>query len=142
MHPSEGETTCCGIDAMAAGHVTRIVVSENGNHFSPREQRRATGRLKQNKAPADGRGKACTDNQLFGVGDASVDQGGVLVLSKFLATGVVVLASVGEYNAGLGSRRSTDVGVASVKKCSHWMVLNESKPPFRGLECMRPTLKG
>ena len=46
-----------------------------------------------------------------------------------LAAGVVVLASVGKYNAGLGSRRSTDVGVASVKKCSHWMVLNEIKAP-------------
>ena len=75
-------------------------------------------------------------------GDAPVGQGWVHVARDFLPAGVVVLASVGQFNAGLGSGWSCCVGVASIEKCSHWMFLEEIQVPVPWLGVSAPLQKG
>ena len=84
------------------------------------------------------RDKASADAGLFGVRDAPVNEGWVFVLREFLAARVVVLASVGEYNAALWRRCRTVVGVTSVEKCSHWMLLEEIQVPVPWLGVLAP----
>ena len=83
---------------------------------------------------------------LLGVGDAPVGEGAAAFANKFLAAGVVVLAAVGQFNAGFGRDWSCCVGVASIEKCSHWMFLEEiqvlvpwlgaSAPPQEGVNVL------
>ena len=96
----------------------------------------------QKETPAKGRGKDSRGFELLGVRNASVGESGVVVVHELLPASVVVLAAVGEFHAGLGSRSRSCVGVTSIEKCSHGCSSKKSKSPFRGLECLRPTGAG
>ena len=92
--------------------------------------------------PSQRQGQGLRDFELLGVRNASVGESGVVVVNDFLPASVVVLAAVGEFHAGLGSRCRSCVGVTSIEKCSHGCSSKKSKSPFRGLECLRPTGAG
>ena len=62
-------------------------------------------------------------------------------LSDFFSAGVVVLAAVGQLNTNLGQGCWCFVGVTSVGRAVMASSSENSKSPFRGLECLRP-IKG
>ena len=79
---------------------------------------------------------------LLGVGDAPVGEGAAAFAHEFLAAGVVVLAAVGQFNAGLRSGWSCCMGMASIEKCSHWMFLEEIQVPVPWLGASAPPQEG
>ena len=60
-------------------------------------------------------------------------------LSDFFSAGVVVLAAVGQLNTNLGQGCWCFVGVTSVRRAVMASSSENSKSPFRGLECLRPS---
>ena len=64
------------------------------------------------------------------------------IVSDFFAACVVVLAAVGQLDTSFGRGCWSFVGVTSVERAVMVSSSENSKSPFRGLECLRPLERG